>query len=75
MSKSNHPCGTEAQFKACARLPALHKAQIVSLIQGFLPRHRAARRCYYLDDYAPHIQKLNEAVHVDFHPKLSHFRG
>jgi len=57
-----HPCATEGELKAYAKLPALHKSEVVALIQGFTPRWRVqGERCTYLDDYADYVQNLNAA--------------
>lgn len=53
---------SEDGLRAYAQIPALHKSQVVELIQG-LPSARKISNdsCTYLEDYAEYVATLNQA--------------
>ena len=63
--KWRHPCASERELIALARGGALRLSQIVSLVQGFLPRGRASdENIQYLDDYAEAVARIKAAIQL-----------
>lgn len=61
--KHHHPCASENELRVLARGGALRLSQVVSLMQGFLPRGRASDKTIEcLSNYAEVVARLKAAI-------------